>query len=584
LRVAARKRSTFWVRMAAAAAAFVIFSVMVAFMESRVFGGTAMGKPLFATLTWLIFAAALSAGLFFTSDCISSEKREGTLGLLFLTDLRGFDVILGKLAISSLRCIYVLLAILPVLATTLLMGGVTGTEFWRTVLALFSGLLFSLAIGLFVSTLCRDSQKALTATFFLMFAFIAAGPILDRLLAALNLKGSSPILSLSSPGYLFVSAGTWTQAPIGAALCVNQCITWAFLISACLLLPRSWQDKGVRRTAGISGSSPLRRASAALKEKWLDLNPVIWLLFRQRDRPIALLIAILIQVAATVALLFWHQRWAWITWGSLSGLLVLIIYLSVASSAARFFVEGRRSGLIELLLGTPLSVQAIIEGQRRALWRSFAVPIGIWVLAQLISGYVTQREQMAMFTPPPSATTTATTNSSASSTSTVVARRQTTAVGVTVSVPGMNAPSPWLIAILQVANSASFVANVWALAWFGMWMGMSSQSTNMATLRTIAFVQVIPWFAITFLSAFVMPFFVWRRVGGTFSAAWQMLLTSVPTFFVILKDIVLAWMARQRLHEDFRKLTLGVAVSPPPPVVSASPVTVPVSEPPAMAP
>jgi len=33
-----------------------------------------------------------------TADTLSGESREGTLGLLFLTDLRSWDVTLGKLA------------------------------------------------------------------------------------------------------------------------------------------------------------------------------------------------------------------------------------------------------------------------------------------------------------------------------------------------------------------------------------------------------------------------------------------------------------------------------------------------------
>ncbi|HQU46125.1 MAG TPA: hypothetical protein PK867_25150, partial [Pirellulales bacterium] len=41
-----------------------------------------------------------------TADCISSERREGTLGLLFLTDLRGHDVVLGKLVVAGLGAFY----------------------------------------------------------------------------------------------------------------------------------------------------------------------------------------------------------------------------------------------------------------------------------------------------------------------------------------------------------------------------------------------------------------------------------------------------------------------------------------------
>jgi len=44
------------------------------------------GQSLFSILTGYIFASASSPASSFTSDCISEEKREGTLGLLFLTD------------------------------------------------------------------------------------------------------------------------------------------------------------------------------------------------------------------------------------------------------------------------------------------------------------------------------------------------------------------------------------------------------------------------------------------------------------------------------------------------------------------
>ena len=68
------------------------------------------------------FGFALLSGLFLTSDCISEEKREGTLGLLFLTDLTGYDVVFGKLAATSLHVFYAMVAIFPVLAIPLLMG------------------------------------------------------------------------------------------------------------------------------------------------------------------------------------------------------------------------------------------------------------------------------------------------------------------------------------------------------------------------------------------------------------------------------------------------------------------------------
>ena len=46
----------------------------------------------------------------------------------------------------------------------------------------------------------------------------------------------------------------------------------------------------------------------------------------------------------------------WIMWGFVGGALTLMFYLGTASQAGRFFVEARRSGLIELMLAAPLAL------------------------------------------------------------------------------------------------------------------------------------------------------------------------------------------------------------------------------------
>src|ERR1041385_4985410 len=147
LRVAARRRGTSWLRIMAALIALVIGGGFIGleYMQDVLSGGSQLrlGGPVFKTLTWMSFAAALSAGLFFTADCLSEEKREGTLGFLFLTDLRGYDVVGGKLLATSLRCFYALLAVFPILAVSLMMGGVSGGQFWRTSLALVNALFVS---------------------------------------------------------------------------------------------------------------------------------------------------------------------------------------------------------------------------------------------------------------------------------------------------------------------------------------------------------------------------------------------------------------------------------------------------------
>src|SRR5580658_5685268 len=94
LRVSARRKSTVYVRGAAAMLGIVIgfFALLMVSLSQSSRGGTYM----FTVLSWYALLMTLLAGIFLASDCLSEERREGTLGLLFLTDLKGYDVVLGK--------------------------------------------------------------------------------------------------------------------------------------------------------------------------------------------------------------------------------------------------------------------------------------------------------------------------------------------------------------------------------------------------------------------------------------------------------------------------------------------------------
>src|SRR6185503_10247348 len=132
LRVASRKASTYWTRLISALLAVVVGGFAWALLVRS--SPRETGFWLFVWLAVIAYIYSLIVGLITTADCLSEEKREGTLGLLFLTDLKGYDVVFGKLAATSVTAIYALVAMLPVLGLGLLAGGVTGTEFARVVL------------------------------------------------------------------------------------------------------------------------------------------------------------------------------------------------------------------------------------------------------------------------------------------------------------------------------------------------------------------------------------------------------------------------------------------------------------------
>src|SRR5690348_4682839 len=103
LRVAARRPGTYRTRLWAASAAILLAAWRCLDFAWRGASPGTQGRSLFYTLSGLAFVYCLFIGARVTADTISEEKREGTLGLLFLTDLKGLDVVLGKLVASSLN-------------------------------------------------------------------------------------------------------------------------------------------------------------------------------------------------------------------------------------------------------------------------------------------------------------------------------------------------------------------------------------------------------------------------------------------------------------------------------------------------
>src|SRR5687768_10430303 len=70
----------------------------------------AAGPTVFLALSGIAAVLSMFVAVFVASDSISRERREGTLGFLFLTDLRSADVLLGKFSAAGLVPFYTLLA------------------------------------------------------------------------------------------------------------------------------------------------------------------------------------------------------------------------------------------------------------------------------------------------------------------------------------------------------------------------------------------------------------------------------------------------------------------------------------------
>jgi ABC-type transport system involved in cytochrome c biogenesis permease component len=619
LRVAARKRSTFWLRVVAALVALIIGGACLMLAKAGGFRMVNVGPVLFGILTWMAIAAALSSGLFFTSDCLSEEKREGTLGLLFLTDLHGYDVVAGKLLATSLRCFYALLALLPILAVTLLMGGVTGAHFWKAALGLLNALLCSLVVGLVVSAISRDSQKALAGTLFALLLLTFGGPLADATIAGVKKQGFIPLLSLSSPGYVFSMAGAWGRNGYWFGLLITQAIAWFLFGLTCLLIPRAWQEKA--NTAAVASRTwayawkyggPRRRAK--VRRKLLDRDAVLWLACRERWQSLAIWGFAVLAAGGFALGVAKMPGEAWMVWSYLGGFFRLVLYLWAASQACRFFVEARKSGLIELLLASPVPEIRIVRAQWRALLMMFGAPVLLLLCINMAGAGFSQNAWRRMYAGAAAATVTTTTSGTNSVTTTNFGAATTTYVFTTTAgsnsatlnppstaasgtnspaqnfVAQMQAHAPGMGTVLVAAGMAGVAAaaNFIALCWFGMWMGLTSRTANLATLKTLLFVQVIPALVIWFASmmgiwALMIPIFLKKSAGApTWMFSWWPLVSAaLMALLSLAKDIVFFVWSRKKLYFSFREQAAQSIGQPR--LITLPPVLAPVSLPPIIA-
>jgi hypothetical protein len=128
----------------------------------------------------------------------------------------------------------------------------------------------------------------------------------------------------------------------------------------------------------------------------------------------------------------------------------------------------------------------------------------------------------------------------------------------------------------------NMLGNLIALGWFGMWMGMNSKSTSLATLKTIALVQVAPWFAVSFLSALVGPMLLLPSLmkGNSPNIStwfiWFPLITSaVAALLYLVKNLAFIFWARRKIYTDFRvcatRTAVPIRMAVPPPLLAPLP-------------
>ncbi len=488
LRVAARQPRSYSLRTLTAGAALGIMAY--AALVARAFGLSGQGRTLFLGLMSFTSWLCLLAGVRLTADAISRERREGTLGFLFLSHLSGWDVALGKLTAQATHAFYALLAAMPVLALPILQGGVTGGEFWWSLLALANTLFFAVCLGLSLSALhvqARAAQQtALLAVLFYWLGLPGLGGALTALGAPAEL--AERLIECSPLATQRFAAGAWDSAR--RALLFSHLQAWLFLGAAARLTRRAWRERPAgRRWARwekwhrrLSQGSAEHRA--AVRARLLEEGPFYWLIARYRWKPVfpALLV---LGVLAIFFGAWWIERSSAPPGGLalvLGFTLHLLLKFWVAGEAATHLAEHREQGTLEVLWSTPLTWRDLMRAQFRAAWWQFGGPLLITTVLTL--GFAPLTSQLT------------------------------------------GKPlSGYTLAIAVLATVALW-ADVYVLVWLASWRALAARRARHAAGSAVFRVLVLPWLVLLV----ILPSFrgggpegilvMWAVVGFGSDALW----------------------------------------------------------------
>ncbi len=379
MRAEARRPFTYWMRV-------VLGAILLAVATVVMFGEIGTGSTIFGGLNLLLFISIWVIIPLLTADSISRERREGTLGLLFLTPLKASAIVIAKGFVHTLRGGSFLLTALPAITIPFLLGGVGWEDLTRAAALDFAAVLTALAVGLLVSSVSVRWSRTLVAAECFSFA------------AAMMFVSSHEVIAESRNGSIEQqwclatgAGGEWLTSRSASQF--NSAATMLLIAIAFFLFTFMFAGARIRKSWHEEPPTP--------RQAWFFrtfCTPRFWSRFFNRRMSRALdrnPIGWLQQYSWSARMTKWGWCMAMVLFGCFMPVLgdwevapVFVMIAAIAFTAAGSFARERQNGAMELLLVTPLSVAQIIYGRMRGVLGQFIPALAVWLLSMvLLNGF-----------------------------------------------------------------------------------------------------------------------------------------------------------------------------------------------------
>ena len=377
--------------------------------EAARVGGLIFELSVYVELVLLVFFAALTA-----ASAVSQEKDRRTFLLLLITDMRDYEIVLGKLLGSLLPITVLLFVSVPALMFMLLLGGIGLDQVIQAAVVVLAAAYGAGSLGGLVA-LWRErtfQALALSVIFLVLYFCIVLGiGLLGGEFGALARQWLDPVAAMRTvldPPALgwegIAPAYGFGLSMLGICVLLNAVGIWGL---------RRWNPSGepIMQREGPSADpeanlTPMElrdvrahahAAPGAVRQVWA--NPILWreirtLAYGRRPLLVKAAYAVVLALILFFAISLVAQPGGKPTFAAAYGLvpLTIISLLLVAAQAVTSITSERDGGALDVLLVTDVSPREFVFGKLLGiLWntKEYIVPPLLLVLYYAVRGAFT---------------------------------------------------------------------------------------------------------------------------------------------------------------------------------------------------
>jgi hypothetical protein len=367
------------------------WQVIVGWNRTATLGDTArFGAIFFSILTLyvqlplLLFFSALSA-----ASAVAREKDRRTFILLLMTDLRNYEIVVGKLLGSLLQIVLLVAAVIPLMMMLVWLGGISPSQVGQSIVIMFAAAAAAGSLGTLLALWREKTFPALALTVLCLVLYLSLVRAME-LIPFFQTRGAETASQLANlPSWLdpFLAMQSVLDPSGSGGQIVSPAVGFGLMMLVLTVALNTW---GILRLRvwNPSGEPIMQRESpdAAAEEEKDRLaahaapgeiravweNPIVWREIRTRaygTRPFLVkaayfLVLALIGYFALAPVVGGANRTAYMAANGIVPIGILSLLL-VSAQAVTAITSERDIGALDLLLVTDITPQEFIFGK---LW------------------------------------------------------------------------------------------------------------------------------------------------------------------------------------------------------------------------